>query len=164
MVYQQQLSFPTAGQGDMHDITPQVAAIVTISTIKTGTVNVFNIGSTAAIGTIEFEPGLQQDLPRHPQQIDPPEPRIRARADVARRQWPFAFAGHPAGPRRSRCRLPRASRCSAPGSKSSTSNAMCADASARWSLLWQASGRHPAWWIGIAARVQVSSHPRHNPL
>ena len=62
MVYQQQLSFPTAGQGDMHDITPQVAAIVTISTIKTGTVNVFNIGSTAAIGTIEFEPGLQRDL------------------------------------------------------------------------------------------------------
>ena len=46
----------------MHDITPQVAAIVATSSIRTGTVNVFNIGSTAAIGTIEFEPGLQRDL------------------------------------------------------------------------------------------------------
>ncbi len=30
---------------------------------KSGFVNVFDVGSTAAIGTIEFEPGLQHDLP-----------------------------------------------------------------------------------------------------
>ncbi len=56
----------------MHDITPQVAAAVTESKIKTGTVNVFNVGSTAAIGTIEFEPGLQHDLPDILNQLIPP--------------------------------------------------------------------------------------------
>jgi len=44
-------------------LTEQVAAIVTSSGIQTGTVNIFNVGSTAAVGTIEFEPGLQHDLP-----------------------------------------------------------------------------------------------------
>jgi hypothetical protein len=46
----------------MHDLTEQVAAVVTSSGIQTGTVNIFNVGSTAAVGTIEFEPGLQRDL------------------------------------------------------------------------------------------------------
>jgi len=72
MVHQQQFSLRTAGQGDMHDITPQVAAAVAESSIKTGTANVFNIGSTAAIGTIEFEPGLQHDLPAILNKLIPP--------------------------------------------------------------------------------------------
>ena len=56
----------------MHDITAQVAAAVVASKIQTGTVNVFNIGSTAAIGTIEFEPGLQHDLPAILNKLIPP--------------------------------------------------------------------------------------------
>jgi secondary thiamine-phosphate synthase enzyme len=72
MVHQQQFSLHTAGHGDMHDITPQVAAAVTRSSVKTGTVNIFNIGSTAAIGTIEFEPGLQHDLPAILSKLIPP--------------------------------------------------------------------------------------------
>ncbi|HEX7530650.1 MAG TPA: YjbQ family protein [Pyrinomonadaceae bacterium] len=63
MNYQQQIPLMTKGHGDMLNITEQVAAIVTSSGIRTGTVNVFNVGSTAAVGTIEFEPGLQDDLP-----------------------------------------------------------------------------------------------------
>ena len=47
----------------MHDLTPEVAKIVERSCIRVGTVNVFNIGSTGAIGTVEFEPGLQKDIP-----------------------------------------------------------------------------------------------------
>ena len=47
----------------MHDLTPQVRKTIADSAILTGTVNVFNVGSTAAVGTIEFEPGLQEDLP-----------------------------------------------------------------------------------------------------
>ena len=47
----------------MHDLTEQVAAIVDASGIKTGIVTVCNVGSTAAIGAIEFEPGLVEDLP-----------------------------------------------------------------------------------------------------
>jgi secondary thiamine-phosphate synthase enzyme len=47
----------------MHDLTDQVATAVADSGVRTGIVNVFNVGSTAAIGTIEFEPGLRADMP-----------------------------------------------------------------------------------------------------
>jgi len=63
MTYQTQISFSTKGHGDMHDLTEQVAAAVTSSKVRTGTAAVFAIGSTAAIGAIEFEPGLERDLP-----------------------------------------------------------------------------------------------------
>jgi len=56
----------------MHDLTAKVAAIVAASGIQTGTVSVFNVGSTAAVGTIEFEPGLQQDLPTILDKLIPP--------------------------------------------------------------------------------------------
>jgi secondary thiamine-phosphate synthase enzyme len=49
-----------------------VAAVVNSSGIKTGIANVFNIGSTAAIGTIEFEPGLQGDMPAILDKLIPP--------------------------------------------------------------------------------------------
>jgi len=47
----------------MHNLTDEVAQVVSASRIRSGVANVFNVGSTGAIGTIEFEPGLQQDLP-----------------------------------------------------------------------------------------------------
>lgn len=56
----------------MHDLTPQVTKIVAESGLQTGTVNVFNVGSTAALGTIEFEPGLQHDLPTILDKLIPP--------------------------------------------------------------------------------------------
>src|SRR5262245_46651621 len=72
MNYQQELSITTRGHGDMHDLTQQVAALVTTSGIRTGTANVFNVGSTAAVGTIEFEPGLEHDLPTVLDKLIPP--------------------------------------------------------------------------------------------
>jgi secondary thiamine-phosphate synthase enzyme len=72
MNYQEQISVSTKGHGDMHDLTGQVAAAVAASGVRTGTVNVFNIGSTAAVGTIEFEPGLLQDLPAILNRLIPP--------------------------------------------------------------------------------------------
>jgi secondary thiamine-phosphate synthase enzyme len=72
MVYQEQISLHTAGNGDMHDITTEVARAVAAAKIKTGTVNIFNVGSTAAIGTIEYEPGLVQDLPAVLAKLIPP--------------------------------------------------------------------------------------------
>ena len=72
MRYQQQIPLMTKGHGDMLDITEQIATIVTSSSIRTGTVNVFNVGSTAAVGTIEFEPGLQRDLPAILDRLIPP--------------------------------------------------------------------------------------------
>jgi hypothetical protein len=59
MSYQQEIPVTTKGHGDMHDTAERVAAIVICSGIRTGTVNIFNVGSTTAVGTIEFEPGLQ---------------------------------------------------------------------------------------------------------
>jgi thiamine phosphate synthase YjbQ (UPF0047 family) len=56
----------------MQDLTEQVAAVVNSSGVKTGTVNVFNIGSTASVGTIEFEPGLQRDMPAILDKLIPP--------------------------------------------------------------------------------------------
>jgi secondary thiamine-phosphate synthase enzyme len=72
MTHQQQISITTNGHGDMHDITGQVAAVVDASGIKAGVVNVFNVGSTAAVGAIEFEPGLAHDLPAILDALIPP--------------------------------------------------------------------------------------------
>ena len=63
MVFQEQITVSTDGHGDMHDLTDKVAAVVARSKVRTGIVHVFNVGSTSAVGTIEFEPGLQKDLP-----------------------------------------------------------------------------------------------------
>jgi secondary thiamine-phosphate synthase enzyme len=72
MVHQQELSISTRGHGDMHDLTANVARIVSASKVRHGTVNVFNIGSTAAVGAIEFEPGLEGDLPAILDKLIPP--------------------------------------------------------------------------------------------
>ena len=66
MVYQERFSFETTGHRHMVDVTGQVAAIAERSGIQTGIVQVFCVGSTAAVGAIEFEPGLQRDLPELP--------------------------------------------------------------------------------------------------
>ena len=72
MTYQQKIDIQTTGHGDMHDLTEQIAGVVSASEITTGTVNVFNIGSTGAVGVIEFEPGLERDLPTLLDRLIPP--------------------------------------------------------------------------------------------
>jgi len=72
MVYQKPITLGTSGHGDMHDLTGDVAEIVAAARIQTGTAHLFNIGSTAAVGTIEFEPGLENDLPALLDRLMPP--------------------------------------------------------------------------------------------
>jgi secondary thiamine-phosphate synthase enzyme len=72
MTHQQKITIATRGHGDMHDLTSQVAAAVTASGIETGVVHILNVGSTGAIGTIEFEPGLERDLPTVLDRLIPP--------------------------------------------------------------------------------------------
>jgi secondary thiamine-phosphate synthase enzyme len=72
MTFQETLSLRTRGHGDMHDLTEQVSGIVARSGIRTGLAHVFTVGSTAAVGTIEFEPGLRQDLPQILDKLMPP--------------------------------------------------------------------------------------------
>lgn len=72
MVHHNQFTICTHGHGDMTDLTEQVAEIVEDSGFRSGIVNVFNVGSTGAIGTIELEPGLMQDLPEAMDRLFPP--------------------------------------------------------------------------------------------
>lgn len=56
----------------MHDITEAVAGVVAASGVRVGTAHVFVVGSTGAVGTIEFEPGLARDLPELLDRLIPP--------------------------------------------------------------------------------------------
>ena len=56
----------------MQDLTEKVMQIVTASGIRTGLANIFNTGSTGAVGLIEFEPGLEKDLPGLLDRLIPP--------------------------------------------------------------------------------------------
>jgi secondary thiamine-phosphate synthase enzyme len=56
----------------MHEITAEVEAIAVRSGIQDGIVHVFNMGSTGVIGTIEYEPGLERDLPEMLDRLIPP--------------------------------------------------------------------------------------------
>ncbi|MEF8795403.1 MAG: secondary thiamine-phosphate synthase enzyme YjbQ [Salinivenus sp.] len=70
--YQDRITLSTSGHRDMHDLTEPVTRIVRESGIQTGLAHVHNVGSTGAVGTIEFEPGLQQDLPERLDELFPP--------------------------------------------------------------------------------------------
>lgn len=72
MTYQREIELKTSTHGQMHDLTVDVSHIVTESRVRSGIVHIFNVGSTGAIGTIEFEPGLQQDLPDLLDELMPP--------------------------------------------------------------------------------------------
>jgi secondary thiamine-phosphate synthase enzyme len=72
MVHQEEFLLETRGHRHMQDITRRVAEAVAGSGIQTGLAQVFNVGSTAAVGTIEFEPGLERDLPELLDRLIPP--------------------------------------------------------------------------------------------
>ena len=56
------LSVKTGGEFDIQDLTPALARFVSQSGINEGQATAFVAGSTAAVTTIEFEPGLVQDM------------------------------------------------------------------------------------------------------
>ena len=72
MVFQKQLSVATRGHRDLHDLTEAVGRAVAEAKVRTGVAHVFVVGSTAAVGTIEFEPGLRRDLPELLDRLIPP--------------------------------------------------------------------------------------------
>lgn len=57
--------------GDMADISREVQEFVSISGLSQGIVTVFSIGSTGAVSTVEYEPGLKKDIPRALERIAP---------------------------------------------------------------------------------------------
>jgi secondary thiamine-phosphate synthase enzyme len=61
-VHSGELSFSTQGDSDVIDITAEVQQVVAEGPVADGLVTAFVRGSTAAITTMEFEPGGVADL------------------------------------------------------------------------------------------------------
>jgi secondary thiamine-phosphate synthase enzyme len=56
------LRLPTPGDGEIVDITEGVIRVLSASDVDRGVVNVFAVGSTVAVTTMEYEPGGVADL------------------------------------------------------------------------------------------------------
>lgn len=70
-VYQTELNLKQTYEGDIIDITSEISQIVSKSGINNGIVSIFNAGSTGAIITLEYEPGLLKDIPDFLERIIP---------------------------------------------------------------------------------------------
>jgi len=62
MVYGEYVSLQTRGFSDICEITNEISEIVINSKLKNGLVNIFVIGSTASVSTIEYEDALVEDF------------------------------------------------------------------------------------------------------
>lgn len=71
VVYRKIIEINTKGENDFVDITDVVQMIVGDSGITNGIVNIFVPGSTGALTTMEYEPGLKKDLARALERIAP---------------------------------------------------------------------------------------------
>ncbi len=56
------MEFETRGENDFINITDTIEGIIRESGITNGIVNIFVPGSTAAVTTFEYEPGLKTDI------------------------------------------------------------------------------------------------------
>ena len=70
-VESREMRFRTHGESEILDITDKTQAIVNSSKLKNGVVTLFVPGSTAALTTIEYEPGLLIDLPQALERLAP---------------------------------------------------------------------------------------------
>jgi secondary thiamine-phosphate synthase enzyme len=50
------------GENDVIDITKQADQVIRASTLRDGNITIFVSGSTAAVTTMEYEPGLKKDF------------------------------------------------------------------------------------------------------
>jgi secondary thiamine-phosphate synthase enzyme len=71
MIYTGEISLKTQGDGEIIDITVKVQKLVTESSINSGIVTVFVTHSTCGITTVEYEPGLIEDLRKLWERIAP---------------------------------------------------------------------------------------------
>jgi secondary thiamine-phosphate synthase enzyme len=65
------IQIKTSRENDIIDITEQTSRAVKQSKMKNGIVTVFVSGSTAAITTLEYEPGLKTDFPNMLSRVAP---------------------------------------------------------------------------------------------
>ena len=64
-------------ENDIIDVTKQTSNALRESGLNNGIINVFVAGSTAAITTIEYEPGLRHDFPKMLSRIAPKDIQYR---------------------------------------------------------------------------------------
>ncbi len=57
----------------MADITGKVREVVEKSELTEGSANVFVPGATGSVSTVEFEPGLREDIPEALERMAPPD-------------------------------------------------------------------------------------------
>lgn len=74
MVVSGTVSVETKGHCDIIDITHRTEKVLLTSGVDHGLLTVFVPGSTAGVTTIEYEPGLLQDLPELFEKIAPEGP------------------------------------------------------------------------------------------
>jgi len=70
-VYSSMFQIKTDGFSDIKDITPKVENAIGKSNISNGIAVVFVPGSTAGITTIEYEPGVVEDLKKAIERLTP---------------------------------------------------------------------------------------------
>ena len=73
MIHGEEFKLSSGGFSEIHDITDRVRGIASDSGLREGVVNVFNVGSTGSITTIEFEPALVEDMREALQKLWPAE-------------------------------------------------------------------------------------------
>lgn len=72
-VVTKEIQIHTRGECDIINLTEKIQEAVNSVGLKDGVVNVFVVGSTAAVTTIEYEPGLLEDLPAMLERVAPKE-------------------------------------------------------------------------------------------
>jgi len=71
VVQTKKIQLRSKGESDIIDITDQASQAIRESQIENGLVTVFISGSTAAVTTIEYEPGLKDDFPKMLSRVAP---------------------------------------------------------------------------------------------
>jgi secondary thiamine-phosphate synthase enzyme len=71
MVKTEEIKFNSKGYCHLVDITGQVSDKILSSGINSGTVTIFTPSATTGLTTIEYEPGLLQDMPEFMEKILP---------------------------------------------------------------------------------------------
>jgi secondary thiamine-phosphate synthase enzyme len=71
MIYTGEISLRTQADGEIIDITAKVQKLLTDSGITSGIVTVFVTHSTCGITTVEYEPGLIEDLAKAWERLAP---------------------------------------------------------------------------------------------
>lgn len=73
--YSEFVQLETKGEVQIQDLTGQVRGVIERSGLTSGLACIFSMSSTSAITTLEYEPGLLQDLPRALERLFPKDLR-----------------------------------------------------------------------------------------